>query len=193
MMKTLIPSALFAALTLTSSPALAAGQIVNAAVGDFNRDGAPDLVTLTADPEEPTEIGIAVYLRDKDRNILFPTLAAPRLFWGSAAKDSFTGQEPEIAATATGSIRVTTKNNAIGRHRWEQTLTIAHRDGGFVVAGFTYSHYDTIDPDTGGSCDLNLLTGAGLRDQKPLKAKPQRIALADWKGELGLAACGMGG
>jgi hypothetical protein len=54
-------------------------------------------------------------------------------------------------------------NESIGRDRWRQTLTVAWRDDTFVLAGFTYSWYDTLDPEKSGTCDVNLLTGKGER------------------------------
>jgi hypothetical protein len=53
---------------------------------------------------------------------------------------------------------VHSEQTGIGRSAWNQTLTLAWRDGAFVVAGYTRSGYDRI---TGSSarCDVNLLTG----------------------------------
>jgi hypothetical protein len=41
-----------------------------------------------------------------------------------------------------GQLPCTLRIQAIGRSRWEQTLTIAYRNDQFVVAGYTYSYYD---------------------------------------------------
>ena len=66
---------------------------------------------------------------------------------------------------------------------YETTLTIVHRGGDFLVAGFSY-HWETRDNGT-GSCDINFLTGKGVRSQGLAKAKPIRarfspVRLADW-------------
>lgn len=156
--------------------------------------GAPDLATLTANADDdPTRIGIAIYLRDKERDILGPPLSVKNLFWGSALDNSLRGQEPTIAADHRGSILVRTKNEAIGRSRWEQVVTIAYRDGVFVLAGFAHGHRDTIDPTDFGRCDINLLTGNGIRNGKPLKTAPVRVKLSDWNSRMGMRACGMEG
>lgn len=59
-------------------------------------------------------------------------------------------------------MRVISQNYGIGRNRWEQTLTLAYREGAFVLAGFTYNWYDSLDLENSGTCDVNLLTGKGV-------------------------------
>lgn len=68
------------------------------------------------------------------------------------------GQAPSLARAENGSLRVIEEQTGIGRFPWTNALTIAYRDGAFLVAGQTYSTYDRI---LGGSysCDTNLLTG----------------------------------
>ncbi len=74
---------------------------------------------------------------------------------------------------------------------WAATLTIAHRSGNFVVAGYT------LDWDTrngAGKCDVNFLTGKGTLQRGSAKAKPLRgkfasIKLADWSEEKRPKAC----
>jgi len=72
------------------------------------------------------------------------------------------GQQPELTLADNGSVLLTSMNEAVGRNRWHLTLTIAYRDGGYIVAGITYDSYDTLDLEAFASCDLNLLTGRGF-------------------------------
>lgn len=90
------------------------------------------------------------------------------------------GQEPWLEATEHGSLKLYSENSAIGRDRWEQILTIAYRGGEFVVAGYTFSYYDTLDPDATGQCDVNLLTGRGLHNDKTFKTRLPATKVADW-------------
>ncbi|MEO0357403.1 MAG: hypothetical protein AAF386_03740, partial [Pseudomonadota bacterium] len=39
----------------------------------------------------------------------------------------------------------------------------AFRDGAYRVVGLTYNWFDTLDLNNGGTCDLNLITGQGIR------------------------------
>jgi hypothetical protein len=88
------------------------------------------------------------------------------------------------------SISVGSQNDAIGRDRWDQTLTLAYRNGAFVVAGYTYNYYDTLDTNHNGSCDYNVLTGKVTKDGKDSKAEPQTIKIEDWDDKLGQKGCG---
>ena len=71
------------------------------------------------------------------------------------------GQIPTVALAENGSVQVTSMNDAVGRDRWILTLTIAYRNNAYRVAGYTYSWRDTLDFDSNGVCDVNLLTGRG--------------------------------
>ncbi|WP_460078680.1 hypothetical protein [Roseibium sp. LAB1] len=90
------------------------------------------------------------------------------------------GQEPWMEATEHGSLKIYSENSAIGRNRWEQILTIAYRNGVFRVAGYTYSYYDTLDPDANGQCDVNLLTGKGVLNGKSFKTSLEALPVKDW-------------
>ena len=175
---------LLCGLALATQPAFASEfpmeRVIGGASGDWNKDGKTDLALLVAPGSEDEDIGLVLYLEDADRPLLRPVIQVKNFVWGNASLDGFYGQDPTIAATESGSIRVRSENSGIGRGRWEQTLTIAYRDGEFLVAGMTYSHYDTLDPDANGSCDYNVLTGAFVKDGKSGKTTPQRIAVSDW-------------
>jgi hypothetical protein len=90
------------------------------------------------------------------------------------------GQEPWMEATEHGSLKIYSENSAVGRNRWEQVLTIAYRNGVFRVAGYTYSYYDTLDPDANGQCDVNLLTGKGVLNGKNFKTSLGALSVQDW-------------
>jgi hypothetical protein len=65
---------------------------------------------------------------------------------------------------------------------YETTLTIVYRGGDFFVAGFSYN-WETREGV--GSCDINFLTGKGIRSRdlaktKPIKARFTAVKLDDW-------------
>ena len=75
---------------------------------------------------------------------------------------------------------------------YETTLTIVHRGGDFFVAGFAYN-WETRD-NGNGSCDINFLTGKGVRSQGLAKARPIRarftpVKLADWSADKEPKVC----
>ncbi|NAZ36845.1 hypothetical protein [Rubellimicrobium sp. CFH 75288] len=108
------------------------------------------------------------------------------------------GQEPWLDLSPAGSVRIGSGNDAVGRHRWQMVLTVAHRRGEAQVAGLTYTWRDTLDPAAGGRCDLNLLTGRGERETEAgaetVTGVGQAVPLWSWdeaQGWAGLDPCGM--
>lgn len=182
-------SAIFMALAVLVTQAARADDLVfrpadilDAATGDFNRDGVDDLALLAADPDSSRDAGVYVYFRDPDRGILDLALAVPDRIWGGR---DFYGQEPSISARANGSLAITTQNFAIGRNRWEHTLAVAYRDGRFVVAGLTFHSFDALQEDDELTCDLNLLTGKGIVNGRDVSFQPLDLTLVDWRNDGG--------
>jgi hypothetical protein len=68
----------------------------------------------------------------------------------------------------------------VGRDRWSQSLTLAWRDATFVVAGYSYSSRDTLVAGSESSCDVNLLTGKGVKDNKPFRLSAGAHSLEAW-------------
>lgn len=170
---------------------IAPERIIDAVTGDWNKDGKSDLAVLVGPKEKGDDIGILIYLRDADHDLLKPVANAPAKVWGNASLDGMFGQDPHLEALANGSIAVHSENSGIGRDRWEQTLTLAYRNGAFIVAGYTYSHYDTLDPDAGGTCDYNVLTGKATVGSKERKNDPVTIRVEDWNDQTGQTGCGI--
>lgn len=191
-------AAVLAGLVATLSPAMAQdaafepSTVLDAATGDWNRDGHDDLVVLAfSGPEEDMDIGVYVYLRDADRNLLDLALTAPDAVWGGR---DFYGQEPSVTALANGSFVVGTQNFGVGRNKWEHKLSVAYRNERFVVAGLTYNSFDTLQEDPSIECDLNLLTGKGKVNGKQVTFRKLNLTLAEWKGnddgvDPGVAIC----
>lgn len=110
---------------------------------------------------------------------------APNLVWRGAMY----GQEPWLELTDHGSLRVYSENSSVGRNRWEQVLTIAYRENRFVLAGFTYTYYDTLDPDANGKCDVNLLTGRGELNGKAIKSSVRAPNVGEWTMDSRVPEC----
>jgi hypothetical protein len=166
-----------------------AERIVAGASGDWNKDGATDLALLVAPGSDDEVVGIYLYVTESDRGLLRLVTAAPDKVWGNTRLDGLYGRDPAITALANGSIAVMSHNSSIGRDRWEKTLTLAYRGGRFIVAGYTYSDYDTIDNDS-GSCDYNVVTGKLTRDETARSVAPRTVSIEDWTDEIGSTACG---
>ncbi|SOC45695.1 hypothetical protein SAMN05892877_11783 [Rhizobium subbaraonis] len=187
-LRLLAPSLLFSGLAVAASAQdFLAERIFAAAMGDWNKDGSPDLVVIARPSEGSDDNGVYIYLAEPSEARLQLKVAAPNKVWGNL---TLFGQEPAVAALANGSIKLTSQNSAVGRDRWEQSLAIAYRNGQFVVAGYTYSSYDTLDPNNTSQCDLNVLTGKGMANGKPVTARAETVTFEAWSDEIGQKACG---
>ncbi len=98
------------------------------------------------------------------------------------------GALPELGLSHAGGLQVTAMNEAIGRHRWRETLTILYRDSRFVVGGYTYGAYDTLDPDVGQDCDVNLMTGRGIAGGRVFKSPARAVPIEQWSAQTISAA-----
>lgn len=148
---------------------------------DFDGDGLPDRAELVVGEDRYEGDGAHLI-------VTFGDGRATQTYRYIAWRGAMYGTQPELSVTARGSLLVKAQNMAIGRFRWESILTIAWRDDAFYVAGYTFGAYDTIDL-TNISCDVNLFTGAGLRNGEEIHIAPRRIALADWSEQNAPDAC----
>jgi hypothetical protein len=94
------------------------------------------------------------------------------------------GTLPELGLSSTGALQVTAMNEAVGRHRWRETLTIVYRNQQFLVGGYTYSSYDTLDPDSWRDCDVNLITGQGIANGSSVKSPIRAMPIEKWSAEM---------
>jgi hypothetical protein len=163
-------------------------DVLSVATLSFGDDGAFDRPVLTQNGDAGADLTIF-------RAVPAPDGAAAALNPVFFKKDAvFSGQTwgtlPSLAVNGKGSLVIASANDAVGRDRWSQKLTVVLRDGAFVIAGITHASRDTLDPKAGASsCDLNLLTGKGTADGKPVTEKLAPIPLADWSDDKLPQAC----
>jgi hypothetical protein len=151
-------------------------SVLSVVTSDWNGDGGMDRAVLV---EGQDGADLYIYLSDIDPNEdRRRQLALAKT--GAAWIGTMWGTLPGIEVNPKGSLLLKSGNGAVGRSRWTQTLTIVYRNGEFLVAGLTFDSRDTLDPKAGGHCDLNLLTGQGIRNGKPIKVAVIQIRLADW-------------
>ncbi len=180
-MKSLAAALVFSIVlpTATMAADFPADRIIAMASGDWDKDGTADLAVIaTPGDDSGDDNGLYIYLAKPDESRLTLALSLPNSIWGDL---TMSGREPELAALANGSFTITTKNDSVGRDRWRQSLTIAYRNFDFIVAGYTYAAYDTLDPNAGAECDLNVLTGKGKTSGGTVSGQAQFALLKDWK------------
>ncbi|WP_417807975.1 hypothetical protein [Thioclava sp.] len=148
-----------AAIAVSLAPALAlaqeppkAGDLVAALSGDWNGDGQPDAALITQ--AEGGDAGLSLYLGDPVFGLKRVVDRPHVIFSGPMG-----GQTPALLPGSSSSFKLHQEQIGIGRTPWESTLSIAWRNGQFVLAGYSYQFYDRINPEHYGSCDVNLLAG----------------------------------
>jgi hypothetical protein len=166
---------LLAALAAGSALAADAPTKLAEVSGDLNADGVADRAVLLREADGD-DVDLAVYLSTAGQAATQPTVYVKALGWAG----DMDGTAPEISISHTGSLIVVFQNDSIGRDRWRQQLTIAFRHGELVVAGYGYQTRDTLNPRHATHCDLNLLSGHGVVNAKPVKLDAAAPRLTEW-------------
>ena len=146
------------AQTDISGDTFAARHVWDVVNADWNEDGRFDKALLVINPDDSSQADLYLYL-SSEKGLLLDTYA-PAVAWQGA----MFGTQPSLDINPRGSLLIHSQNDAIGRNRWNETITVAYRAGEFVIAGYTYNSRDTLDLDNTTSCDINFLTGQWLRD-----------------------------
>jgi hypothetical protein len=186
-------STTLAALTLCAVSALPARaepsgyeRVISTVTLSFGDDGSTDRAVLVDNFDAGADLYIFRSIEDaKPDSPMNPTLVKKAAAWNGA----MWGSRPSLDTNAKNSLIVKSQNDAIGRDRWSETLTIVYRGHEFLVAGLTYESHDNLDPRAGGSCDLNFLSGKGVRNGKPVEIKSGAVRLIDWSDEKLLKEC----
>lgn len=158
------------------SPSLS--QVIDAKYFDMNNDTDMDSAVLVEKSDSDADLYIFTGQTNPKTGDYKRTLAASMK--GQIWHGRFFGTHASLGQKENGSLLVHAENDAIGRFRWHQQLTIAYRDGQFKVVGVTYDAYDTIDLNS-VECDYNLLTGKGTLNGKNVDVSLKPIPIGEWK------------
>jgi hypothetical protein len=145
---------------------------------DIDRDGRMNRAVLVRHPTGPSA-DLSIYLAAGDDKI------DPARKPAISREDLASGAVMQLGASGRGSLTVGYGCGGCSDDV-ETTLTIVHRGGDFWVAGFTYD-WETRDYGA-GRCDINLLTGKGVKSRglaksKLINAKFTAVRLAEWSAE----------
>jgi hypothetical protein len=155
-------------------------RVVSTVTLSFEDNGSTDRAVLV----ENFDAGADLYIFREIEGAKLDAPVKPALVKKAAAwSGAMWGSRPSLEANANGSLVIKSQNDAIGRDRWSEALTIVYRNHEFLVAGVAYESHDTLEPKVGGNCDLNFLTGKGARNGKPVETKFGVIRLSEWSDE----------
>ncbi len=129
-------------------------QVLSSVTNDWNDDGWPDRAVLGYMPGDEETV-LWIYL-GSNKGFTLDTVAR-----GLVVMPFGNGPRPELYVTERGSLQVVSESDSGGRNFWSEVLTIAYREGQFVVAGYTDTNYDTLNPSLSGTCDVNYLARRG--------------------------------
>ena len=151
-------------------------DVIAAATLDFAGTGQQDRAVLVQSQSDTADL----YLYMPSEATEPSSLKLVEVVRGVVSSGRSWGQIASLAVSARGTLLVKSGNESVGRDRWTQTLTVVYRNKNFVIGGITRTSRDTLDPNSSGKCDLNLLTGKGTRNGSPVAGKLAPLRLADW-------------
>lgn len=155
-------------------------RVISSVTLSFADDGSQDRAVLVDNFDSGADLYIFRGVEDAKADApMKPDLVKKQAAWNG----SMWGSRRTLDANAKGSLVMKSQNEAIGRSRWSEALTIVFRNHEYLVAGLTYELRDTLEPRTGGNCDINFLSGKGTRNGKPVETKLSAIRLQDWSDE----------
>lgn len=152
------------------------GRVIDVLGAEWTGDGGLDRAVLVEGREDAD---LLIYVSAGGPREMQLAAAARDMVWYGA----MWGTIPSLSQSPAGGLQVVSQNESIGRNRWHQVLTIAYRGGTFVVAGFTYSDYDTLDPSATTDCDVNLLTGRGIKNGQGFRTSARALPVSEWHAE----------
>lgn len=150
-------------------------NILAVVTADWNEDGSFDRAILLASETETDQVDLLIYLSNSPNSM---ALAVSKK--GIAWQGAMWGTLPTLESTDKNGLAIISANDAIGRNRWQQKLTVVYRNKAFVVGGYTYEDRDTLDLDASSTCDVNFFTGKGLKNKKSFKTLAKAVNLNDW-------------
>lgn len=156
----------------TASAETLENLILSSVVADFNADKLMDSAILIKSGDR---VDFYLYLGNAAGEMKLKLLMKDLVWSGSMA-----GTLPQLAVEKDGGLLVYSQNDAIGRNRWHRRLSVDYRDKEFIVTGYVYDERDTLDPKFSLNCDVNLLTGKGIKNKAEFKIEAQKIKLSDW-------------
>ncbi len=93
---------------------------------------------------------------------------------------------PWLAFDESGALLLHSENRAIGRNKWDSTLTIIERNDRFIVSAFSRSSYDSLNPENYTDCSIDLLNRVLTVNEAVITPYPlpAEIRVKDWSEDM---------
>ncbi|PPD42707.1 MAG: hypothetical protein CTY15_11710 [Methylocystis sp.] len=151
-------------------------RVISAVSMSFEPAVGEDRVLLILGPKNRADLYIYRGV-DKTDAPLTPAFVKEDVTWNGPKAS---GRRPSLEVSDKGSLLIHSGESFNQRH-YDQTLTVVFRDNNFLIVGVTREEEGLYDYEhRRQSCDLNLLTGKGKENGKPVRVKAQPIKLSEW-------------
>lgn len=175
---------------LTTAQEVNPAKVLDAVTGTWDHVSGFDRAVLVISDEEASLVDLYLFLSTDNPE---EPLETPRLALHKKSlvtRGGLWGMQPSISlGTDSGKLVVYSANDAIGRNRWKQNLTIEYQNERFVVTSFSYTAYDTLDSDYEIDCTLNTLSGEGSMNGEAFRLDLSDISVANWPIDFFPEAC----
>ncbi len=152
--------------------------VVAALTGDWNGDGALDRAVLWQPSSDDDVVNLYVFLSGEE----------PLVLAGAAWSGQAWGTFPSLSQSR-GGFEVVSGNDAVGRNRWRESLTVAYLKGRLRVVAYHYQSRDTLDPQKAFECGADFNTGRGRRNDTAFAVVPSPVPLKKWSAAKIPAPC----
>ena len=147
--------------------------LLSVAVGDWNGDKQIDSAVLIKSGDQAD---LYIYFHATDRTMGLK-LYKKNVAWAG----TMAGTKPSLKTLEKGGLLyIYSENDAIGRDRWHQKLTVDYKNAHFIVTALDYDSEDTLKPNTTLHCEVNFVGGVANKNKKPFKLEAKKIFLSDW-------------
>jgi hypothetical protein len=146
---------------------------------DLDGDGAADRVVLVEPSDSDPSIAELLVWVSSSTNASKPlhdrSLAVSLGTWGGL---------PELRADRAGEFTVVAQNDAIGRDRWRQMVTLSIQREALAVLRYEFSQRDTLAPNSESRCVLDFAAGTGVLAGKGIAIPHGQVPLNALKAHL---------
>ncbi len=156
--------------------------LLSVAAGDWNGDKRIDSAVLIKSGDQAD---LYLYIRNAEGDMELKEYKKNAVWSGALA-----GTTPYLKVQdKDGLLLLYAENDAIGRNRWHQKLTLDYKETAFTVTTLSYDRVDTLNPEASLSCEVDFSRGLATKNKKPFKITAQKIQLSDWSDRLIPAIC----
>lgn len=127
--------------------------------------------------------GVDFYLFEKDKLLTYKD----NVMAGGTSADKM----PDLSLSPSGELILRSQNSNKRHGHYQQTMTLMIKNNKFLITQFTYQYKNVDKTETiSESCEMNLLSGLVVVNDKRFKLKTRAIPLQRWAIDIPVKVCG---